>query len=270
MPWGAAIGAIGSVAAASMSDGGGGGGGQSSQSSNTPWANAQPWLVQNLNSGYGLQQRMEADPFSAQQQQAYQNQANQGQYMRALTPSLLGQLSSQQVGFDRSNPNYRPPAFNFDGNTGMGDGVSANAYNGGGGLLSMLGAGNATNSSIPAEQAAPAPEAAKPEEPKFVNQSWEHGQMPDFKNITEGTKVRLAVQNSLGNGGDINAHSLAKNPSLSVGQYGTFKYGDKAPQPGSKAHQDMSLYFANGGTDPANLYGKGKTVDPWWIDGGGA
>lgn len=41
------------------------------------------------------------------------------------------------------------------------------------------------------------------------------------------------------------------------GGYGTFKYGMPTPQPGTQQYRDMSAYFANGGVDPNNYYGKG-------------
>lgn len=230
---GIATAAAGSLVSGAMSGGGGGGGGgQSNQSSNAPWANAQPWLVQNLNSGYGLQQRMEANPFSAQQLAAYNNQYAQSDYMRGLIPGLLGQLGGQQVGFDRSNPNARPEAWNWAGLLG-GDGAP------------NLNQQSLLNAQLP-PQAAPA--AIEPEPSDFVNQ---RNRSVNARPMTERT--------------------LKLNPALSEGKYGSFKYGDPMPKPGTKAHQDMSLYFANGGEDPTNKYGRGTPAPrEWWADGGGA
>src|SRR6476659_8253107 len=117
MTWGAIGGAaVGVVGNALMSGGGSSNGGAGTQTtSKEPWAMAQPWIMNNLASGQRLQSQYEAQPFNAQQQQAFQNQANQGAYMRAAVPSLLRQMQGQQVGFDRSNPNARPAAFNWDG-----------------------------------------------------------------------------------------------------------------------------------------------------------
>jgi hypothetical protein len=80
--------------------------------------------MNNLQTGQALQNRYASQPFSDAQNQAYQNQANQSAYMRAAVPSLLGQMTGQQLGFDRGNPNARPQAFDFNkasdaGNQGL-------------------------------------------------------------------------------------------------------------------------------------------------------
>lgn len=49
------------------------------------------------------------------------------------------------------------------------------------------------------------------------------------------------------------------------GGFGAFKYGMAAPKAGTKEYRDMSEYFANGGADPNNYYGRAGTnpyVDP--------
>lgn len=116
MTWGAIGGAVVGGAVSMMSDsGGGGGGGAGSQTqSKEPWAPAQPWIMNNLVAGQNLQQAYTAQPFSNQQAAAYGNQNAQSDYMRGVVPSLIGQISGQQVGFDRSNPNARPKAFDFN------------------------------------------------------------------------------------------------------------------------------------------------------------
>lgn len=114
MSWGAVAGAAVGVVGSAMSDKGGGGGGAGSQTqSKEPWAMAQPWILSNLVQGQNLQNAYTAQPFSNAQNQAYNNQNNQSAYMRALVPDLLGQISGQTLGFDRSNPNARPNAYNF-------------------------------------------------------------------------------------------------------------------------------------------------------------
>lgn len=121
MPWGAAVGAVvGGVVNGAMSKdkGGGGGGGQSS--STEPWAMAQPWMLQNIAAGQALQTQYQNQPFSPEQQAAIRNQYGQSDYMRSLVPSLLGQIGQQQVGFDRSNPNARPAAWDWSGLLGNG------------------------------------------------------------------------------------------------------------------------------------------------------
>lgn len=77
-----------------------------------PWAPAQPWLKQNLETGQALQNQYAANPFNVQQQAAYGNLASGNDYLNRLAPSLLQQFS-QPTGFDRNNPTARPAAFNF-------------------------------------------------------------------------------------------------------------------------------------------------------------
>src|SRR5690606_8017826 len=118
MSWGAVAGAaVGVVGGALTSDKGGGAG--ASSSSNEPWANAQPWLVQLLNQGYGMQQDLQNQPFSPQQQTAYDNQFALSDYGRDLIPSLLGQMQNQPVGFDKNNRDARPQAWNWGGSGGL-------------------------------------------------------------------------------------------------------------------------------------------------------
>lgn len=107
MPWiGPAIGA-----AAGLLGGGSSQGGTTTQK-NEPWAPAQPWLTNNLQTGQQLQNYYQANPFNAQQQSAYGNLASGTDYMNRLTPGLLQQFS-QSSGFDRNNPSARPAPFSF-------------------------------------------------------------------------------------------------------------------------------------------------------------
>ncbi|HUD33793.1 MAG TPA: hypothetical protein VMR43_12365, partial [Variovorax sp.] len=80
-----------------------------------PWEAAAPWLRGLLGQGQALNDQYTAQPFSAQQQAAYQNQYGQSDYMRQLIPGLLGQLGQQQVGFDRNNPTARAKGYDFGG-----------------------------------------------------------------------------------------------------------------------------------------------------------
>jgi len=235
MTWGAIGGAaVGVIGNAVMSDGGGGsGGGAGSQAaSKEPWAPLQPWIMGNAIAGQNLQTAYTNQPFSALQNQAYANQNNQSAYMRAAVPSLLGQISGQQVGFDRSNPNLRPNAFNFNGLT------AANAAGQGAaqqqaGLLAMLNAGQGanTNSQANTPQVAPPP---APTQGAFMQQP--------------------GVVSGMNNGGTGGPQGL-----LGTGGYGTFRYGMEMPQPGTPQYRDMSAYFANGGADPNNYYGRAST-----------
>lgn len=233
MSWGAVAGAAVGVVGSALSDnGGGGGGGAGSQTqSKEPWAPIQPWIMNNAVQGMNLQNAYTAQPFSALQNQAYANQNNQSAYMRAAVPSLLGQISGQQVGFDRSNPNARPNAFSFDGlmkANQAGQGAAAQQ----GGLLAMLNAGAGANGNPAANT--PQVNTPKPEEGTFTQQN----------GVVSGMNMTGGPFNGTGN--------LQGN-----GGYGTFKYGMPMPTPGSQQYRDMSAYFANGGVDPNNYYGKG-------------
>lgn len=117
----------------------GGGGGGSQTASKEPWAEAAPWLKALLSQGQDLSAYYTANPFNAAQTQAYGNMANQGQYMRSLVPSLLGQVSGQPLSFDPGNPTARPQAYQFGGGAAapglLGGGQS------GGASLGLLGGG---------------------------------------------------------------------------------------------------------------------------------
>jgi hypothetical protein len=206
MSWGAVVGAgVGLIGSAMSSDKGGGAGTQSQ--SKEPWAPAQPWLMQNLLQGQQLQNQYTAQPFSQQQQAAYDNSYAQGDYMRELIPSLLGQMQSQPVGFDPANPLARPKAWDW------------NATGGGLGQRSVLDARAAPSAAPPAK-----------ERGEFMQQA----DVLSGMNMTGQTPTGL-----LGSGG-----------------YGSFRYGMDV-QPGTQAYRDMSEYFANGGLDPNDRYGRG-------------
>lgn len=234
MTWGAIGGAaVSVVGGALMSDGGGGGGGGagSSSQSRDPWMPAAPWLMNNLVSGQNLQNAYTAQPFSALQNQAYANQNNQSAYMRAAVPSLLGQIGGQQVGFDRSNPNARPNAFNFNGLMAANQAGQGAAQQQQAGLLSMLNAGQGANTT----PAANTPQVTPPK-------------------AEEGTFMQ---QNGVVSGANMSSFD-GKN-MYGSGSYGSFKYGMPMPQPGTQQYRDMSAYFANGGSDPNNYYGRAST-----------
>jgi hypothetical protein len=220
--WGAVAGAaVGVVGNALTSDRNGGAGTQTQ--SKEPWAAAQPWIMDNLAQGQRLQTAYQNQPFNALQQQAYGNQANQSAYMHGVVPSLLGQISGQQVGFDRSNPNARPTAFNFGAANAAGQQAVANQPQGG--LLSLLNSAPAPmnlNANTP-QVAAPPPAAPSS---MFTNQS----------------------------GGMGNSMAPVGWNKPTTGSYGSFQYG-QMPAPGSQAETDLRMYLALGGSDPQNLYG---------------
>ncbi|WP_341887057.1 hypothetical protein [Variovorax sp. YR752] len=172
--------------------------------------------MNNLMQGQNLQNAYTAQPFSALQNQAYANQGNQSNYMRALVPGLLTQLSQQPLAYDRSNQNARPQAFDF----ASGDTLK--------GLLAQMASGQ---SNAPPIQNTPQVTPPKADEGAFAQQN----------GIVSGMNMSsFDGQNMYGSGG-----------------YGTFKYGMPTPQPGTQQYRDMSAYFANGGVDPNNYYGKG-------------
>lgn len=240
MTWGAIGGAaVGVVGNALMSDSGGGGGGQAQTTSKEPWMMAQPWIMNNMVQGQNLQNRYAANPFNAQQQQAYQNQANQSAYMRAAVPSLLRQIQGQQVGFDRSNPNARPNAFSFDGLLAAAKDGQAGAAAQQGGLLDMLNGGGAVNSSL-----TPLAEAPKKEEDKQLIQQ-DMGYTPQQQRLLDAGLNPYMM-------GYTQTVQSGINGGLGNGRYGSYTYGQQV-QPGTPAYRDMMEYFMMGGNDPWNL-----------------
>ena len=231
MSWGAVAGAAIGVVGSAMSDGGGGGG-QSQSTSKQPWMPATPWLMNNLASGQRLQSQYEAQPFNAQQQQAFGNQANQSAYMRAAVPSLLRQMQGNQIGFDRSNPNARPAAFNWDGLLSAAkEGETARGQ----GLLDMLNSSGAVNSSL-----TPMAEPPKKEEGTFTQQDM--GYTPLQQQLLDQGRNPFMMGHTQVLGG----------PGSSNGGYGAYRYGDQ-PQPGTPAYRDMMEFFMRGGNDPLGL-----------------
>lgn len=234
MPWGAAVGAVvGAVANKALNKDKNGGAGAQTQTKE-PWAEAAPWLKQQLAQGQQLQQQYTDQPFSAQQKQAYANQYAQSDYMRQLVPGLLGQMQGQQVGFDRENPTAKPNAWNWllDG---AGGGAGGAAGGGGGGLLA--GMGSMTGAQTQADQAAAAAAAAKAAaQPKPYDGSF----------INQANGLTGASMTGHGEGGAL----------LGTGRLGDFTYGMNMPEVGTKAYRDMTEYFNFGGYDPNNLYGR--------------
>jgi hypothetical protein len=239
-----------------MSSRGGGGtqtnGGAGTQTqTKEPWAAAQPWIMNNLTQGQALQNRYAAQPFSDAQNQAYQNQSNQSAYMGALVPSLLGQMSGKQIGFDRSNPNARPEAFDFNGANQAGQAAAAQNQQG---LLAMLSRQQQAPVNLnPAPAAAPAG--------TFVQQVQSQNPLDQYNSLLRvGMNPTQLAQSGMDPMAGMN------------GSYGEFKYGmngGKMPEPGTKAYRDMNEYFAYGGTDPYNFYGKGVKIEDYMPKGYG-
>ena len=239
MTWGAIGGAaVGVIGNAVMSDGKGGGGGAGSQTqSKEPWAAAQPWIMNNLMQGQALQNAYTAQPFSRLQNQAYNNQGNQSAYMRALVPDLLGQISGQQVGFDRSNQNARPNAFNF-----ASDGVTK-------GLLAQIANGQ-NNASL--MQNTPQVQPKQQEEGTFTQQNG----IVSGMNMTGTSPTGL-----MGNGG----YGTFKY-GMPMPQPGTPQYRDMSAY-FSNGGSDPNNYYGRAATNPYNDPNANPLAYLW---GGGA
>lgn len=228
MPWGAAVGAGISLIGSQMQDDKNGGAGASS-TSKEPWALATPWLANNLLLGQQMQGDYLAQPVSAQQQQAANNQFALSDYMRAEVPSLLNQMQAQPLGYDKANPTAKAKAYDWSllgSGGGSGGGTS--------GLGSMQAAQLMQDQLDAARRNKPAPEA-----PAFVNQS----------DVLTGANMGNLAKNM--------GLQSAAGGLLGTGKYGSFTYGMAMPAPGTQAYRDMSEYFANGGADPNNYYGRG-------------
>jgi hypothetical protein len=256
--WGAVAGAAIGVVGSQMSSRGGGGtqtngGAGTTTQSKEPWAAAQPWIMNNLQTGQAMQNRYAAQPFSDAQNQAYQNQSNQSAYMGALVPSLLGQMSGQQVGFDRSNPNARPTAFDFNGANQAGQAAAAqNEAQRQQGLLAML----SRQQQAPVNLN-PAPAAAAPAG-TFVQQVQSQNPLDQYNSLLRVGKTPEQLAQA------------GIDPMAGMnGSYGSFKYGMPMPQPGTKEYRDMNEYFAYGGVDPYNMYGKGVKIEDYMPKGYG-
>lgn len=91
-------------------------GGQSSTQGATnttnPYAPAQPWINQNINSGMSLQKQYQAQPLSLGQLEAYGNAQGLSDGFRSQAGSLTNQMNGMRQ-FDRSNPTQRATQFNF-------------------------------------------------------------------------------------------------------------------------------------------------------------
>lgn len=64
---------------------------QSQTASKEPWADAAPWLRENLRTGQGLQNYYQQNPFNPQQQTAYQNTfGDLDAFRNQMAPGLMG------------------------------------------------------------------------------------------------------------------------------------------------------------------------------------
>lgn len=112
MPWGAAIGAVGSIAAAKMGKDKNGGAGTST-ASKEPWMGAQQNIYQSLGQGQALMEDYTANPFTQGQLNAYNNQYALSDAARQIVPGLLAQMNAQPLGYDPDNPKAKAKAYDF-------------------------------------------------------------------------------------------------------------------------------------------------------------
>ncbi len=250
MPWGAAVGAVvGAVANNALSDGSSSLPAGATSSTKQPWAPATPWLLQNMAAGQRLQDQYAASPFSPAQQAAYANQYGQSDYMRRLIPSLLGQMGQQQVGFDRSNPTARPQGFNWAGLLGASPGSASGGLTGAAPNLGQTQLAGLPTTSVAPPAAAPANQGVG----TFVQQ-----ETPNFGTLgnVNATPSWASARGSPADPTGLGSGYVPTDSGQMSGSYGQFRYGMDAPAPGTKAYRDMQEYFAYGGSDPFNLYGR--------------
>jgi hypothetical protein len=113
-----------------------------------------------------------------------------------------------------------------------------------------------------AQAPAPAPAPAS----KFVNL--------DVTNPTNAYYGQLLSQNGVGSGfnGALDSGSgwntAFMNAAGGAG-YGTFKYGQAMPMPGTQQYRDMQEYLSYGGADPYNLYGSRGSPAGMYVGGPG-
>jgi hypothetical protein len=204
---GAVIGLVGNEMSSDKNGGAG-----TKNSSTEPWALAQPWLLQNLVQGQNLQSEYTARPQSARQQAAYDNQYALSDYGRQIVPSLLDQMGSQPVGFDKKNPTARPKAWDWNS------------------LAEGLGQRPISNITEPTP-------VKKEEKKEFVQQDM--GYLPIQQQLIDSGRSPWLM-----GGGPDSLRSAAP-----TGSYGAYRYGDN-PTPGTPAYRDMQEYFLMGGNDP--------------------
>lgn len=221
MPWGAVAGAAIGVVGNAMTDKGGGGGG-SSTATKEPWADAAPWLRDNIKAGQDLQAQYAATPFNAQQLAAYGNMGRQTNYMNNLVPDLLGQIGNQGVGFDRSNTNARVTPYTFNG--------SGTAQPGGAqsGLLTQLTNPNTVSQYTSAANPPPPPPAPPPvAAPPSAFTAYD----PSKTSLYDQARLSVGLGGSTGlNGG-----------------FGTFNYGDAVPDKNTQQYLDYQNFLLAGG-----------------------
>lgn len=231
MSWAAVGGAaVSVVGGALMSDSKSGGGAGTTTASKEPWADAAPWLRDQIKTGQDLQTQYQQTPFNAQQLAAYGNMGRQTDYMNNLVPDLLGQISNQGLlGFDRSNPNRRVTPYTFNGS---GNGMAGGAQTG---LLANLAnpstVSQYTSAANPEPVAAPAPVAAAPS--AFTAYD------PSQTSLLDQARLSLGP-------------AFSGNTPMNGG-LGSFNYGDAIPDKNTQKYLDYQNFLLAGG-DTLNRY----------------
>lgn len=88
-----------------MSDGGGG----QQTATKEPWAEAAPWLKQNIQTGQNLQQYYQQNPFNQLQQTGYQNLfSDLDSFRNQMAPGLM-QFANQAMNSSYQRPQYSRP-----------------------------------------------------------------------------------------------------------------------------------------------------------------
>ena len=120
----------GAVVGGMMGDSGGG----QQTATKEPWAEAAPWLKQNIQTGQNLQQYYQQNPFNQQQQTGYQNLFSDLDHFRSkMAPGLMQFANNAMTG------GYQRPQYSKPGTAGYGGATATNQGPGAGlaGLLSM-------------------------------------------------------------------------------------------------------------------------------------
>lgn len=93
--------------------------GSTDTTSKAPWAPAQPWVMNNLNTGQNLQEYYQSHPLSSLQQQGYQNlfgsldnyQSNVAPALQSVANRLMGSNYTRSIG----QQNYQQPSAGMPG-----------------------------------------------------------------------------------------------------------------------------------------------------------
>jgi len=107
--------------------------GSTDTTSRAPWAPAQPWLQNNINTGQNLQDYYQSHPLNSMQQQGYQNLAGNLDNWNSSTAPALQSVANRLMGSNYSRTigqsNYQQPSI---GNQFQSGGMQGGGMQGGG------------------------------------------------------------------------------------------------------------------------------------------